>query len=129
LARLSRRFTEQRLIVAAFLLHSLALAMIPHVPSLWLFLIPTTVYGLGQGMNNPSIQALLARMAPPQQRGAFMSLNGMVLRLGQTLGPLVMGLAFTAGGYPGVYRAGAVIGVLAAAMVAAALGRGRHSAA
>lgn len=127
LSRLSRRFLEQQLIVAAFLLHALALLMIPHVPSLWLFLIPTTIYGLGQGLNTPSIQSLLARMAPPQQRGAFMSLNGMVFRLGQTLGPLLMGLAFTAWGFTGVYRAGAVLGVVAAVLVGAALGSDRHS--
>jgi len=127
LSRLSRRFREQQLIIAAFLLHALALAIVPGVRSLWLFLIPTTIYGLGQGMNTPSIQALLARMAPPQQRGAFMSLNGMVFRLGQTLGPLVMALAYTSGGYLAVYRWGAVLGLLAAAVVAATLGGGRRA--
>lgn len=127
LSQLSRRFSEQRLIVAAFLLHALALAFIPLVPNLWLFLIPTTVYGLGLGINTPSIQSMLARMAPPQQRGAFMSINGMVFRLGQTLGPLLMGLAYTAGGYPGVYRSGAALGVFAALMVAVTLGGGRRA--
>ncbi len=31
-----------------------------------------------------------------EQRGVIMSLNGLVLRIGQTLGPFVMGIVFVA---------------------------------
>jgi len=51
-------------------------------------------------------------MAPIEYRAAFMSINGMVLRLGQTLGPLIMGLVFTFGGINGVFFTAAVLGVL-----------------
>jgi len=124
LSRLARRHSEPRLIISAFLLCALALAMIPHVPNLWLFLVPATVYGLGHGLVVPSVQAMLARMAPPQQRGAFMSLNGMVLRLGQTLGPLIMGAAYSTWGLVSVYNLGVVLAVLAAVAAAATLGTG-----
>jgi MFS family permease len=40
-----------------------------------------------------------------------MSINGMVLRLGQTLGPLMMGLALTQRGIRGPFFAGAVFGL------------------
>lgn len=125
LSLLVRRFPEPVLILAAFLLYALALVMVPWVPNLWLFLVPTTIFGIAQGMNTPSIQSLLARLAPPQHRGAFMSLNGMVLRLGQTLGPLVMGAAYAAWGIGGVYRLGAVLALLTAGILSYTLGT-RH---
>jgi MFS family permease len=44
-----------------------------------------------------------------ERRAAVMSLNGMVLRMGQTLGPLVMAAVFGAWGFHGVYFAGAIL--------------------
>ena len=58
-------------------------------------------------MNIPSIQACLAEFAPMEYRAAFMSVNGMVLRLGQTLGPVLMGMLFTVWGIEGAFFAGA----------------------
>jgi predicted MFS family arabinose efflux permease len=37
-----------------------------------------------------------------------MSINGMVLRLGQTLGPVLMGIVLLGWGIQGVFYAGAV---------------------
>jgi len=42
----------------------------------------------------PNVQNLLVGMAPISERAAFMSLNSMVLRTGQTLGPLFMGFIY-----------------------------------
>jgi predicted MFS family arabinose efflux permease len=44
-----------------------------------------------------------------EYRGAFMSLNGMVLRLGQTLGPLLMGIIFGLWGVGATFYAGAAL--------------------
>jgi MFS transporter, ACDE family, multidrug resistance protein len=52
-------------------------------------------------------------MAPIEYRAAFMSINGMVLRLGQTLGPVFMGLTFTVWGIQGAFLAGAGFSVAA----------------
>lgn len=125
LGRLVRRSSERSLIVVAFLLYAAAMTLIPLVPSLWLFIVPATIFGLAQGVNVPSIQSLLARLAPPQHRGAFMSLNGMVLRLGQTLGPVIMGGAYAAWGMVGVYRTGAAVALLAAVIVGYTVRAGR----
>lgn len=112
LGKLVRRFSEKILIKVAFLFFALALVMVPFVSNLLLLLIPTIIFGIGQGINFPSNQALLTGMAPIEYRAAFMSINGMVLRLGQTLGPLIMGLVFTFGGINGVFFTAAVLGVL-----------------
>jgi MFS family permease len=85
---------------------------LPLMPGLWLTIIPACVFGLGQGLNIPCVQGMMAELAPMELRGAFMALNGMVLRVGQTLGPVIMGLAFAVAGLPGVFAAAAGLAAL-----------------
>jgi MFS family permease len=54
-------------------------------------------------MNYPVVMSLLAGLAPTEHRAAFMSANGMLLRVGQTLGPLVAAGVFTLGGMKWVF--------------------------
>jgi ACDE family multidrug resistance protein len=114
LGTLTLRYTEKKLIRLAFIIYALALLLVPLVPLIWLFFLPTRLFGFAHGMNLPSIQMLLARLAPLEYRAAFMSLNGMVLRLGQTLGPLIMGLVHLIGGFETIFFLSAG---LAAAMI------------
>ena len=107
LGKLSKIFSERTLIKAAFFLYSFALLLITFVPKLWVFLVPTIIFGIAQGINIPHIQTLLAGLAPMEYRAAFMSINGTVLRLGQTLGPVIMGIIFGFWGIEGVFYSGA----------------------
>jgi MFS family permease len=77
----------------------------------WQLLLPIIIFGMGHGINIPSIQTMIAELAPSEYRGALMSLNGMILRLGQTLGPLIMGLLYTFGGVNIVYFSGAIFAI------------------
>lgn len=101
--RLVRRFSEKQLLKFGFLLYALALAIVPFMPNVWTMLITTLIFGMGNGLNFPNVQALLAAQAPMNQRAIIMSLNGMVLRLGQTLGPLIMAFFFTTLGINSIY--------------------------
>lgn len=103
LGTLTQRYSEKKLIRLAFSVYALAFLIVPLVPSIWLFFLPTLLFGFAHGMNLPSIQTLLARLAPLEYRAAFLSLNGMVLRLGQTLGPLIMGLVYLLGGFESIF--------------------------
>lgn len=105
--RLALSFSERSLMGAACILYGLALVSIPLMPSLWLMAIPVSVFGIAQGINMPSLMTLLAGECDMEQRGALMSVNGMVLRLGQTLGPVVMGSIYAGLGFGGVYLAAA----------------------
>lgn len=107
LGRLAKLSSERTLIAAGCILYAVALVTVPFVSNIWLLLIPTVVFGVAQGINIPSLMALLAELAPREQRGALMSINGMVLRLGQTLGPLIMGAVFVVWGTGGTMYAGA----------------------
>ena len=91
LGRLSKVIREPYLILIAFILYGLVMLLIPYMQEFWLLLIPSVIFGLAQGINIPSILSLLASLAPLQYRAAFMSVNGMVLRIGQSVGPLIIG--------------------------------------
>ncbi len=117
MGRLTRTFSEATLIGTAFILYALALAMIPLIPRTEFFLIPMLIYGLGQGINIPSIMSAMAGLAPMEHRGVLMSVNGMVLRVGQTLGPLVMGVVYIIWGTSGTFYAGALLAVLVFAVI------------
>ena len=109
--RLASLFGERNLLRASFILYSLALILIPLVPAMFFLLAVTLIYGCAQGMNIPATQALLSDLAPEENRAVFMSLNGMVLRLGQTIGPLLMGWVYGAFGPEAPFYAGAVLGL------------------
>ena len=98
LGRMVRWFSEATLIKAAFAIYALALALIPLMPSLWFLLIPVIIFGIAMGINMPSIQTLVASLAPMEYRAAFMSINATMLRLGQTVGPPLVGLFYVYGG-------------------------------
>lgn len=112
LSRAASLMSTKVMIVIAFGLYGVAALSLPLMPGLWLCIIPACVFGLGQGLNIPSVQGMMAELAPMELRGAFMALNGMVLRVGQTLGPVIMGLAFAVAGLPGVFAAAAGLAAL-----------------
>ncbi|HHT01577.1 MAG TPA: MFS transporter [Firmicutes bacterium] len=117
LGKLTRRFAKRNLAIFAFCAYVVALAIIPFVGRLELFVIPTLVFGVGHGLNIPSLQTMLAEQAPLEYRAIFMSLNGMMLRIGQTLGPLLMGLVFVYGHFQAVFWVGSLLAVVGALVV------------
>lgn len=117
LGALARLMPLRVLLAVAFGLYATAALLIPLMPGLWWVLVPVLVFGAAQGLNIPTVQTMLADLAPMEQRGAFMALNGTVLRLGQTLGPVVMGGAFLVWGMDGVFAATAALALLAGALV------------
>ncbi|MGY5862101.1 MAG: MFS transporter [Candidatus Thorarchaeota archaeon] len=107
--RLVKVFSETRLLGLAFALYSLALFFIAIADGFWALLVSLLIFGIAHGINIPCIHSLLARLAPMEHRAAIMSLNGMVLRLGQTIGPLLMGFAFVLWGIGTPFVTGAIV--------------------
>ncbi|MDZ7717917.1 MAG: MFS transporter [Balneolaceae bacterium] len=112
LGKLTERFNEQTLIKAAAILYTLIFLMIPFVENIWLFAIPISLFGVAQGMNIPSIMNLLTGYAPKEFRAAFLSANWMVMRLGQAIGPYILGLVYLYVSLEGTFYFAAVTGVL-----------------
>jgi len=109
---LSHRFSSKALLIVGFVFYGLALLAIPFVHSVWFLTIPAVIYGLGHGVNIPSILTLMSSFAPLEHRAAFMSMNSMVLRTGQTVGPPLIGLFFAMGGTDAAFFAGSALALL-----------------
>ncbi len=108
---LIRRFSMKSILITAFPFVAFGLFLIPFAPTLLILLIPVGCFGVGLGLAIPTTQNLLVNLAPMENRAAVMSLNGLVLRLGQTLGPLIMAVVLAIWTLPGVYWVAAVIGL------------------
>jgi ACDE family multidrug resistance protein len=118
IGNLTSRFSEKTLVRASFVLYAAALALVAFVPYWWLLFVPTVIFGVAQSLNLPNVFSLLNEAAPDENRGAFLALNSTILRLGQTLGPVLMALIAAPLGLAGAYL---VAGALAAAMFVLAL--------
>ncbi|MCC5656311.1 MFS transporter [Nostoc sp. XA010] len=112
LGRLGRRFSGTSLISASYVFYALAMLIVPFVSNIWLLLIPSTIFGIGLGIGFPTIQTLLADLAPKEYLATIISVNGTFYGLGQTLGPLLMGYAFGFGGINSVFYAATGFAVL-----------------
>ncbi len=117
LGRMVRYLSEVNLMKIAFVLYFLVSVMMPLIHSLALYVLPVILFGVAQGMNIPSLQTLLVRLAPDEQRAIFMSMNGMVLRTGQTLGPLLIGLGFAFSGIEGAFYLAALLALLVLVLI------------
>jgi MFS family permease len=109
LGALAHRWGSRALVKAGFALYAVSLAAIPLASNPWQLAAPVLVFGIANGVNVPSILTILNEYAPSQYRAAFMSLNGMLLRLGQTLGPLLVGVAVDLVGLDGSFLVSAVL--------------------
>jgi ACDE family multidrug resistance protein len=112
LGRIHRWLAMTAILKISFSITALSMFLIPFMPKLWFLLIPTMLSGIANGATLPSIQTSVAEIAPLEYRGAIMSLNNMMLRLGQTLGPPVIGLAYVYGGINATFYTAAGISVM-----------------
>lgn len=112
LGKLSKRFSNTSILTFAFILYFIALFMIPFINKAIILIIPMFIFGLAQGINIPNLYSMLAGKAPGPYRAAFMSINGSVLRGGQTLGPAIVGIFYNYWGIYGLFWGCATLALL-----------------
>ncbi len=93
----------------SFLLYMASMLILSVAANWWILLLPLVLFGLGHGMLIPGIQTLLVGFAPLGERAGFMSINGMILRIGQTFGPLFIGIFYALGGTGTAFIGGALV--------------------
>lgn len=106
------RMKPRRQLVIGLSLYVAGQIGISEVNNQWFILLPILLFGTGHGLLFPAIQTLLVGMAPMQERAVFMSVNSMVLRVGQTIGPVLMGVLYGIGNLQMVYWCGAAIALV-----------------
>jgi len=118
LGRLAKRTSERKLMKLSLLAYVPTLIAMPLAPSIWTILLPIVAMGVLWGVAMPAMYAILAEVAPENCRAAFMAVDELFVRAGQTLGPILMIAAFGAWGISGVYYAEAAFAVLLLTIVA-----------
>jgi MFS transporter, ACDE family, multidrug resistance protein len=103
---------EKTMLLFSFILYACGLCLLFFLSKMWMVVLPIGIYGFGHGLNMPAFQTLLTGLAPLEYRAAFMSINGMVLRLGQTLGPLITGGVYLVGGIQATFFCGAALALI-----------------
>lgn len=91
---------------SAYLLATLLMTMAGNYS---LVAVAVVVFGVGHGVIIPSIQNMMVGFAAINERAAFMSLNSMVLRAGQTFGPLMVGMFYALSGLNAAFLSGAIM--------------------
>jgi len=119
--KIIQRFPEKAVLRASFLLYALALVMVPFMPNIWLFFIPALLLGTAQGISLPTIQTLLGGLSSTENRAIIMSFYGTALRLGQTLGPPLLGIVFIISGINGAFYASSCLALAAFGLIFAVI--------
>lgn len=116
LGRLVTVFSPRRLIQGSLLIDAAALVVMPIAPGPWGVAAASLLFGVAQGLNQPALQTRLTELSSEASRGIILSLNGMVLRLGQAIGPVILGVALVLGGVGAIFYAAAGVAVIVGAL-------------
>ena len=112
LKRINRILRPKKQLQTAFGLYFVSMVLLSFAGEWWQLLFPVITFGMAHGMIIPGVQTLLVGFAPITERAGFMSINSMVLRLGQTTGPVIIGLFYAFGGTGTAFIGGAVVAVV-----------------
>jgi len=107
LGGLTGKINIKLLLIFSFGFFGIAFLLLPLAQNLSFLIFAVVLYGIGHGLNIPSILTMLSAIAPIEYRAVFMSVNGTVFKWGQTLGPLIMGLFYVLGSEQLVFIVGA----------------------
>ncbi len=86
------RFGRKFAIVPCFGIQALGMALVPFATDFASLLFAATLIGVGNGLGAGSMMTLGADLSPARSRGEFLGLWRLIGDLGQTGGPLVVGL-------------------------------------
>lgn len=118
LGRINKRFESKTILLVGASFYFLSMLSLL-ISQSWIQVICSVmVFGLGHGLLVPSIQNLLVGFASIKERAAFMSVNSMVLRIGQTTGPLLIGVFYAIGSLQASFIAGAVVALIMFGVIA-----------
>jgi MFS family permease len=93
------RIDKRIQIGAGLIITGCAVAVIPLLPSFGMFLLASSVFGIGISFSTVATSAYVADIAKKEQIGASMGALSSIMDIGQTSGPLVTGIIITAAGY------------------------------
>ncbi len=107
LGKLRKIFKARTLLLVSSLLYLIAMMIMTYAATWGIIIVAIIFFGMGHGMVIPNVLTMVVGYASIKERAAFMSINSMVLRVGQTLGPVVIGILYNLGGLNAAFLGGA----------------------
>jgi MFS family permease len=123
LAEVRKRVTSHTLLYLSSLGYAISLVILSFAAGWIMLIIAISLFGLAHGFFIPNIQTAFVGMAPLSERAAFMSVNSMVLRIGQTLGPIVAALFYINQNIQPVFLLSAIIALLMIVIIKTMVGK------
>lgn len=111
LGRLRKIFSAWIILVFSIICYFTALLLLAFSINWTLIFSSVIIFGLAHGVMIPNMQTMLVGFASIKVRAGFMSINSMVLRIGQTLGPLLIGFFYNIGGLKFAFLSGSAVAV------------------
>ena len=112
IGKLTEKTSARLLIKVAFALSAITMATLPLFGSALWTLLPVALLGIAHALHLPNAQTLLTDAAPSGYRGALVSFQTMVKRVGETTGPLLMAGVYSAFGSAAVFFVAASVALL-----------------
>ena len=109
LSRINRLLRLKQQLIIGSSTYLIATLLMMNANSYSAIAVSVFIFGIGHGIIIPSIQNMMVGFAAINERAAFMSLNSMVLRAGQTFGPLMVGLIYATSGLKATFLSGATM--------------------
>ncbi|MBI9069184.1 MAG: MFS transporter [Salinivirgaceae bacterium] len=116
-------FSVQKLLTISAVFYALSLILLGFSFNWFVLILAVIIFGMGHGFLIPNIQTALVGLAPLTERAAFMSLNGMVLRVGQTIGPILVAFFYIQQNLAWVFFISAVIPLLMIIIIKTMVGK------
>jgi MFS family permease len=93
------RIDKRIQIASGLIITGCAVAAIPILPSFGMFLLVSSVFGIGMSLSTVATSAYIADIARKEQIGASMGALSSIMDIGHAGGPLITGIIITAAGY------------------------------
>jgi MFS family permease len=122
--RLSDRIGRKQLLVAAYIVYSavyMGFGLLPEAASGWLFAALFALYGIYSGLSEGIEKALIADLAPADQRATAIGLHATILGIGLLPASLIAGQLWNLFGPSAPFAFGGCMAAIAAVMLAVLL--------
>jgi MFS family permease len=113
IGRLSKKYGEKHLISIGCILVAAGLLLTPFTKQVFVLYGALALLAFGSGINNPSNQSILSKLASKEKVGGVLGVGQSVSTLGRILGPICGGAAFQYLGLASPYYIGASVMLIA----------------
>lgn len=113
LKRINNHLNQKQILMIAFILYGISSILVIFFKQPWLLFISSSIYGIGHGVNIPTLVSLLSQSVQKEQLAGFMSMQRASSLLGQTTAPIIFAIVFRNFGIESTFVFGAGLAFLA----------------